>query len=91
MSRSVSVSWQSRPLPPLVGGCALVLVGLVLMIGSWLWRERVTTFIATAAHSEATIVRIDRSSNSNSQFPVFTFADGDGRRYELRSSYTSNT
>ena len=69
----------------------MVLVGLAMVIGSWLWRQSVEEFAGSASHAEATIVRVERGSNSDSQFPVFTFEDVAGRSYEIRSTYSSNS
>lgn len=91
MRRSMSVSWESKPLPPRMGGVLMVLIGLAFLIGSWLWRERLTEFIASASHAEGTVTEMERSGNSNSHFPVFIYKDAEGHGYEVRSSYPSDS
>ncbi|HET9396693.1 MAG TPA: hypothetical protein VFO36_11595, partial [Nitrospiraceae bacterium] len=60
---------SSKPIPPLIQGVLLALVGIGLVTGSWLWRERTLAFVKSAQHSEATIVKMERARNGKSHFP----------------------
>lgn len=89
MARTFTVGWQSKPLPPLVGGGLMVLVGLGLSIGGWTWRQNLSDFLAHSARAQGTVVNVERGTNSNSHFPVFVFHDPQGNEFEVRSQYSN--